>query len=154
MSSWDSNALLPSNFMSFGTPMICYTSNVAQCTRILCLSEPRSFKQVRAKIMIRLLTDFALQVYELIGSRWIDQGTAFCLGSFQTETQEAFIIARAESNFNDIILSTAIRGNDVYQRQQGALFLQFIDLPPSCIYCSGWLTKTIVQPSRYSYRMD
>ena len=58
----------------------------------------------------------------MIGSRWIDQGTAFCLGSFQNETQEAFIIARAESNFNEIILSTAIRGNDVYQRQQGMLF--------------------------------
>ena len=79
--------------------------------------------------LLRLLlgqhTDFPIhvQVYELIGSRWVDQGTAFCLGSFQNETQEAFIIARAESNFNDIILSTAIRGNDVYQRQQDTLIV-------------------------------
>ena len=72
---------------------------------------------------------FWWQVYELMGSRWIDQGTAFCLGSFQNETQEAFIIARAESNFNEIILSTAIRGNDVYQRQQGVLFKAWCLVP-------------------------
>ncbi|KAF7970250.1 hypothetical protein HWV62_24502 [Athelia sp. TMB] len=64
-----------------------------------------------------------VKVYELIGSRWVDQGTAFCLGSFQNETQEAFIIARAENNYNEIILSTAIRGNDVYQRQQDTLIV-------------------------------
>ncbi|EGN92042.1 hypothetical protein SERLA73DRAFT_117880 [Serpula lacrymans var. lacrymans S7.3] len=64
-----------------------------------------------------------VKVYELIGSRWVDQGTAFCFGQFQDETNEAFLIARAESNYNDIILSTAIRSNDVYQRQQDTLIV-------------------------------
>ena len=49
----------------------------------------------------------------------MDQGTAFCFGQFQEETGAALLIARSERNYNDIILSTAIRSNDVYQRQQG-----------------------------------
>lgn len=59
-----------------------------------------------------------VKVYELIGSRWVDQGTAFCFGDFQDN--EALLIARAEEDFNRIILTTTIRANDVYQRQQGA----------------------------------
>lgn len=59
-----------------------------------------------------------VKVYELIGSRWIDQGTAFCFGDFQDN--EALLIARAEEDFNRIILTTTIRASDVYQRQQGA----------------------------------
>ncbi|KAF8165663.1 component of IIS longevity pathway SMK-1-domain-containing protein [Crassisporium funariophilum] len=64
-----------------------------------------------------------VKVYELIGSRWIDQGTAFCFGQFQEETNEALLIARSERNYHDIVLSTAIRSNDVYQRQQDTLIV-------------------------------
>jgi len=63
------------------------------------------------------------KVYELVGSRWADQGTAFCLGQFQEETGEALLIARSERDFNDVILRTVIHSNDVYQRQQGVSFL-------------------------------
>lgn len=56
----------------------------------------------------------------MIGSRWVDQGTAFCFGQFNDETNEALLIARSESNYAEVILSTTIRSNDVYQRQQGA----------------------------------
>ncbi|EMD40366.1 hypothetical protein CERSUDRAFT_110962 [Gelatoporia subvermispora B] len=62
-----------------------------------------------------------VKVYELIGSRWIDQGTAFCFGDLQDN--EALLIARAESDFNHVILSTTIRSNDVYQRQQDTLIV-------------------------------
>ncbi|CCM03359.1 uncharacterized protein FIBRA_05488 [Fibroporia radiculosa] len=62
-----------------------------------------------------------VKVYELIGSRWVDQGTAFCFGDFQDN--EALLIARAEADFNHIILSTTIRTNDVYQRQQDTLIV-------------------------------
>ncbi|KAL4242339.1 Serine/threonine-protein phosphatase 4 regulatory subunit 3-like protein [Abortiporus biennis] len=58
-----------------------------------------------------------VKVYELIGARWVDQGTAFCFGDFQDN--EALLVARAEADFNQVILSTTIRSNDVYQRQQG-----------------------------------
>lgn len=58
-----------------------------------------------------------VKVYELIGARWVDQGTAFCSGDLQDN--EAVLVARAETNPNHIILSTTIRSNDVYQRQQG-----------------------------------
>ncbi|KAI0340888.1 DUF625-domain-containing protein [Trametopsis cervina] len=62
-----------------------------------------------------------VKVYELIGSRWVDQGTAFCSGDLQDN--EAVLIARAETNPNQIILSTTIRSNDVYQRQQDTLIV-------------------------------
>ncbi|TFY56769.1 hypothetical protein EVJ58_g7436 [Rhodofomes roseus] len=62
-----------------------------------------------------------VKVYELIGSRWVDQGTAFCFGDFQDN--EALLIARAEADFNHVILSTTIRTNDVYQRQQDTLIV-------------------------------
>ncbi|KAI0711050.1 component of IIS longevity pathway SMK-1-domain-containing protein [Cerioporus squamosus] len=62
-----------------------------------------------------------VKVYELIGSRWVDQGTAFCFGDFQDN--EALLIARAEEDFNRIILTTTIRATDVYQRQQETLIV-------------------------------
>lgn len=58
-----------------------------------------------------------VKVYELIGSRWVDQGTAFCYGHVHND--EAFLVARAENDFNQVIMSTTIRNSDVYQRQQG-----------------------------------
>ena len=48
----------------------------------------------------------------------MDQGTAFCFGQFSDEN-EALLIARSERNYDEIILTTTIRSNDVYQRQQG-----------------------------------
>ena len=59
-----------------------------------------------------------VKVYELIGARWIDQGTAFCFGDIHDN--EAYLVARSENDYNQIILSTTIRSSDVYQRQQGA----------------------------------
>ncbi|KAF9567405.1 DUF625-domain-containing protein [Agrocybe pediades] len=64
-----------------------------------------------------------VKVYELIGSRWVDQGTAFCFGQVADETNQAFLIARSERNYADIVLSTAIRSSDVYQRQQDTLIV-------------------------------
>ncbi|KAI6024484.1 component of IIS longevity pathway SMK-1-domain-containing protein [Pisolithus marmoratus] len=63
-----------------------------------------------------------VKVYELIGSRWVDQGTAYCFGQLD-ESNQAFLIARSEADFDKIILSTAIRSNDVYQRQQDSLIV-------------------------------
>jgi len=67
-------------------------------------------------------------VYELVGARWVDQGTAFCFGQFSDETNEALLIARSERNYNEIILTTTIRSNDVYQRQQGDSWLWILSL--------------------------
>ncbi|KAG6868759.1 hypothetical protein C0993_011028 [Termitomyces sp. T159_Od127] len=64
-----------------------------------------------------------VKVYELIGARWVDQGTAFCFGQFSEDTSEALLIARSEKRHEDIILSTVIRSNDVYQRQQDTLIV-------------------------------
>ncbi|GJE87442.1 hypothetical protein PsYK624_035250 [Phanerochaete sordida] len=62
-----------------------------------------------------------VKVYELIGARWVDQGTAFCFGDFHEN--EAFLIARSEADFNQVILTTTIRSSDVYQRQQDTLIV-------------------------------
>ncbi|KAF7294291.1 SMK-1 domain-containing protein [Mycena chlorophos] len=64
-----------------------------------------------------------VKVYELVGQRWVDQGTAFCFGEYQEDTEQAHLIARSERNFADVILSTPIRANDVYQRQQDTLIV-------------------------------
>lgn len=62
-------------------------------------------------------------MYELIGSRWTDRGTAFCSGDFDEPTQQAKLIARSETDPNSVLLSCAIRVNDVYQRQQDTLIV-------------------------------
>ncbi|KAH9966008.1 component of IIS longevity pathway SMK-1-domain-containing protein [Russula dissimulans] len=62
-----------------------------------------------------------VKVYELINSRWVDQGTALCFGQY--EDGEAALIAKAEANMSDIILKTVIRSSDVYQRQQDTLIV-------------------------------
>lgn len=64
-----------------------------------------------------------VKVYELVGARWMDQGTAFCFGQFSEESNEALLIARSERNYHEVVLSTIIRGNDVYQRQQDTLIV-------------------------------
>lgn len=67
----------------------------------------------------QLRCSYTFQVYELVGSQWVDQGTAFCFGQFSDDNTDALLIARSERNYYDVILSTTIRSNDVYQRQQG-----------------------------------
>ncbi|KAH8096612.1 component of IIS longevity pathway SMK-1-domain-containing protein [Cristinia sonorae] len=62
-----------------------------------------------------------VKVYELIGARWVDQGTAFCFGDFHDG--EALLIARSETNYDQIILTTSIKPTDVYQRQQDTLIV-------------------------------
>lgn len=58
------------------------------------------------------------QVYELIGQRWTDRGTALCTGIYDEEVDQAAIVARSE--ISDVeLLRSEIRVNDVYQRQQG-----------------------------------
>ncbi|KAK1232108.1 Platinum sensitivity protein [Marasmius sp. AFHP31] len=68
-----------------------------------------------------------VKVYQLVGSRWQDHGTAFCYGHFSNDmadgTCEAMLTARSEKNFQDVILTTTIRSTDVYQRQQDTLIV-------------------------------
>ncbi|KAL1721678.1 component of IIS longevity pathway SMK-1-domain-containing protein [Schizophyllum commune] len=62
-----------------------------------------------------------VKVYQLVGSRWEDKGTAFCFGDV-LDDGDARIVARAERDYDQIILSTIVR-NDVYQRQQETLIV-------------------------------
>ncbi|KAJ7591477.1 component of IIS longevity pathway SMK-1-domain-containing protein [Mycena floridula] len=64
-----------------------------------------------------------VKVYELVGSRWMDQGTAFCFGHFTPDGTEAVLTARSEKDYQNVILTTTIRSTDVYQRQQETLIV-------------------------------
>ncbi|KAJ3985763.1 component of IIS longevity pathway SMK-1-domain-containing protein [Lentinula detonsa] len=64
-----------------------------------------------------------VKVYVLVGSQWMDRGTAFCFGHTSEDGSEALLTARSEKNMEDIILSTTIRTTDVYQRQQETLIV-------------------------------
>ena len=76
-------------------------------------SVPRPF----CVLAVSLTHPLTHKVYELINSRWVDQGTALCFGQY--EDGEAALVAKAEANMSEIILKTTIRSSDVYQRQQG-----------------------------------
>jgi protein phosphatase-4 regulatory subunit 3 len=64
-----------------------------------------------------------MQVYELIGQRWVDQGTAFCTGGYDSALNAASLVARAETDYKQIILQTRIRNIEAYQRQQDTLIV-------------------------------
>ncbi|KAF9062224.1 component of IIS longevity pathway SMK-1-domain-containing protein [Rhodocollybia butyracea] len=64
-----------------------------------------------------------VKVYELVGSRWVDRGTAYCFGHLSEDGTEAFLTARSEKNVEEVILTTTIRTTDVYQRQQETLIV-------------------------------
>ncbi|KAF8592690.1 DUF625-domain-containing protein [Ramaria rubella] len=63
-----------------------------------------------------------VKVYELIGQKWTDRGTAFCQGDYDEEARQARLIARAEHT-NEVLLQCIIRTSDVYQRQQDTLIV-------------------------------
>ncbi|KZS97836.1 DUF625-domain-containing protein [Sistotremastrum niveocremeum HHB9708] len=64
-----------------------------------------------------------VKVYELVENKWTDRGTALCISKFDKDTEQAQLIAQSEDNPEDTILSFYIRGEDVYQRQQGTLIV-------------------------------
>ncbi|KDQ21121.1 hypothetical protein BOTBODRAFT_125070 [Botryobasidium botryosum FD-172 SS1] len=59
-----------------------------------------------------------VKVYELVGSRWTDRGTALCTGVYDEELDQAAIVAKSEITDTELLRSE-IRSSDVYQRQQG-----------------------------------
>ncbi|KIJ37419.1 hypothetical protein M422DRAFT_231798 [Sphaerobolus stellatus SS14] len=63
-----------------------------------------------------------VKVYELVGQKWTDRGTAFCQGDYDEEAREAKLVARDELT-NEILLQCTIRATDVYQRQQDTLIV-------------------------------
>ncbi|KAG8869734.1 Platinum sensitivity protein [Tulasnella sp. 331] len=63
-----------------------------------------------------------VKVYELVGQRWTDRGTALCTGVYDDEAEQASIVARSE--VTDVeLLRSEIRAEDVYQRQQETLIV-------------------------------
>ncbi|KAF9502987.1 hypothetical protein BS47DRAFT_1490530 [Hydnum rufescens UP504] len=64
-----------------------------------------------------------VKVYELVGVRWTDRGTAVCTGVYDEALDRAEIVAKSE--IGDVeILRSQVRGFDLYQRQQETLIVR------------------------------
>ncbi|KAJ7739914.1 component of IIS longevity pathway SMK-1-domain-containing protein [Mycena metata] len=110
-------------------PPTVHTSELVQDEMLLDSSDPDSAAGGQGEDGQEWMVDGQdqemkrVKVYELVGQRWVDQGTAFCFGQFQEDSDHAHLIARSERNYADVILSTPIRSTDVYQRQQETLIV-------------------------------
>ncbi|KAG7097393.1 hypothetical protein E1B28_004743 [Marasmius oreades] len=97
-------------------------SDSTQDPAVIALDEEHEYNQGHEQNEMK-----RVKVYQLVGSRWVDHGTAFCYGHFSNDspdgTCEALLTARSEKNFQEVILTTTIRSTDVYQRQQDTLIV-------------------------------
>ena len=57
------------------------------------------------------------QVYEFLGSRWVDRGTAIYLSQFQKKVKKHFLLLVPTDIMTRVIPRTAIPADDVYPRQ-------------------------------------
>lgn len=64
-----------------------------------------------------------VKVYLLQGEDWLDNGTGFCVGEMDNETNKPCFIVRNEIDANDIILKSYLEGSIQYQRQQETLIV-------------------------------
>lgn len=64
-----------------------------------------------------------VKVYLLEGDDWLDNGTGYCMGEVDMETQKAYFVVRNELDASDIILRLCLEGGIQYQRQQETLIV-------------------------------
>ena len=60
-----------------------------------------------------------VKIYKLTTSDWVDFGTGFCTGIYDSERDEAMLVVANEENPEDILLNHFIVAADIYSRQQG-----------------------------------
>jgi protein phosphatase-4 regulatory subunit 3 len=64
-----------------------------------------------------------VKVYLLQGDDWLDNGTGFCIGEVDPETNSPYFVVRNELDETDVILKSFLNGNIQYQRQQETLIV-------------------------------
>lgn len=64
-----------------------------------------------------------VKVYLLKGEDWLDNGTGYCIGEIESETNKPYFIVRNEADSEDIILKSYLEGSIQYQRQQETLIV-------------------------------
>ena len=64
-----------------------------------------------------------VKVYLLKGEDWLDNGTGYCIGEIESETNKPYFIVRNEADSDDIILKSYLEGSIQYQRQQETLIV-------------------------------
>ncbi|KAI5953307.1 PSY2 [Candida jiufengensis] len=64
-----------------------------------------------------------VKVYLLNGEDWIDNGTGFCTGEIDPQTNIPYFLVKKENQENDTILKSYLEGSIQYQRQQETLIV-------------------------------
>ena len=64
-----------------------------------------------------------VKVYLLKGEDWLDNGTGYCIGEIESETNKPYFIVRNEADSDNIILKSYLEGSIQYQRQQETLIV-------------------------------
>ncbi|KAL6453935.1 PSY2 Serine/threonine-protein phosphatase 4 regulatory subunit 3 [Candida maltosa Xu316] len=64
-----------------------------------------------------------VKVYLLNGDDWIDNGTGFCVGEIDKESNLPYFLVRNELDSENIILKSFLEGSIQYQRQQDTLIV-------------------------------
>ncbi|KAG7196023.1 Platinum sensitivity protein [Scheffersomyces spartinae] len=64
-----------------------------------------------------------VKVYLLQGDDWLDNGTGYCFGEVEPESNRPYFIVRHELDHDDIILKLYLEGTTQYQRQQESLIV-------------------------------
>ncbi|CAK9438554.1 uncharacterized protein LODBEIA_P27780 [Lodderomyces beijingensis] len=83
--------------------------------------------QSRREILERLesagSTPRRVKVYLLNGEDWLDNGTGYCVGEIEEETNDAYFTVRKETKLDEVILKSKLEGSIQYQRQQDTLIV-------------------------------
>lgn len=80
-------------------------------------------KETSRVILTAGRTPRRVKVYLLDGDDWLDEGTGYCIGDIEDETNRPFFIVRNESNSEEVLLKSFLEGSTQYQRQQETLIV-------------------------------
>ncbi|TIB80591.1 DUF625-domain-containing protein [Wallemia mellicola] len=64
-----------------------------------------------------------VKIYKLTTQDWVDHGTGFCTGIYDSERDEAMLVVANEDNQDQILLNHFISPADIYSRQQDTLIV-------------------------------
>ncbi|TIA91402.1 hypothetical protein E3P99_01069 [Wallemia hederae] len=64
-----------------------------------------------------------VKIYKLTTQDWVDHGTGFCTGIYDSDHDEAMLVVTNEDNAEQILLNHHISPADIYSRQQDTLIV-------------------------------
>lgn len=64
-----------------------------------------------------------VKIYKLTTQDWVDHGTGFCTGIYDSDHDEAMLVVANEDNHDQVLLNHHISPADIYSRQQDTLIV-------------------------------